>query len=82
MNKEIFMLKARLADKKKTLKNLTRRADNFIITIRDIIDPYTEDFTELELDRAKVAMQDFYALWKEARKLKTDIERMEKDLNG
>ena len=46
------------------------------------IDPYVEDFTELDLDRAMTAMRDFSRLWNEAKDLKSQISRMEKDLNG
>ena len=82
MSNEILLLKARLAEKKKSLEEAKRRADSFIIIIRDIIDPYIEDFTELDLDRAMTAMRDFARLWDEAKELKASIARMEKNLNG
>ncbi|PIV54896.1 hypothetical protein COS16_08950 [Candidatus Desantisbacteria bacterium CG02_land_8_20_14_3_00_49_13] len=82
MSNEILLLKARLAEKKKSLEEAKRRADSFIIIIRDIIDPYIEDFTELDLDRAMTAMRDFARLWNEAKELKASIARMEKNLNG
>jgi len=82
VSNEILLLKARLAEKKKSLEEAKRRADSFIIIIRDIIDPYIEDFTELDLDRAMTAMRDFARLWDEAKELKASIARMEKDLNG
>ena len=81
MSNEILLLKARLAEKKKSLEEAKRRADSFIIIIRDIIDPYIEDFTELDLDRAMTAMRDFARLWNEAKELKASIARIEKDLN-
>ena len=82
MSNEILLLKARLAERKKSLEEAKRRADSFIIIIRDIIDPYIEDFTELDLDRAMTAMRDFARLWNEAKELKASIARMEKNLNG
>jgi len=82
VSNEILLLKARLAEKKKSLEEAKRRADSFIIIIRDIIDPYIEDFTELDLDRAMTAMRDFARLWNEAKELKASIARMEKNLNG
>jgi len=81
VSNEILLLKARLAEKKKSLEEAKRRADSFIIIIRDIIDPYIEDFTELDLDRAMTAMRDFARLWNEAKELKASIARIEKDLN-
>ncbi len=79
---EILLLKARLDEKKKALKEMNRRADSYIIILRDIIDPYVEDFTSLDLDRAMTAMRDFARMWNEAKELKSQIARMEKDLNG
>ena len=82
MSNEILLMKARLAEKKRSLKESKRRADSYIIIIRDIIDPYCEDFTDLDLNRAMTAMRDFSRLWNEAKDLKAQIARMEKDLNG
>lgn len=82
MSNEIFLLKARLADKKKSLESMKLKADNYIILLRDVIDPYAEDFTVLDLDRASITMQDFVSLQKEAKLLKDQIARMENDLNG
>ena len=79
---EVLLLKARLAEKQKSLKEMERRADSYIIILRDIIDPYVEDFTTLNLDRAMTAMKDFSRLWSEAKELKAQIARMEEDLNG
>jgi len=78
---EMLLLKARLADKKKSFKEMKRRADSYVIVIRDIVDPYTEDFTTMDLDRAMTAMRDFARLWNEAKDLKSQIARIEKDLN-
>lgn len=82
LGKDILLLKARLSNKKKSLEEMKLRADSYIIILRDIIDPYTEDFTELNIDRAMVIMRDFSRLWNEAKDLKTQIARMEKDLHG
>lgn len=79
---EVFLLKAKLADKKKSLDSLKTKAENYIILLREMIDPYIDDFTELELQRASITLADFVALQKEARTLKEQIARMEKDLNG
>lgn len=79
---EVLLLKARLAEKKKTLGEMKRRADSFVIILRGIIDPYTEDFTEMDMDRGMTAMRDFARLWNEAKELKAQIARMEKDLHG
>ncbi len=82
MGKEILLIKARLADKKRMLEEMKMRADSYIILLRDIIDPYTEDFTSMDMDRAMITMRDFTRLWNEAKDLKAQIARLERDLNG
>ena len=82
IGKEILLLKARLAEKKKRLDDIELRADSYMIILRDIIDPYGGDFTGFDMDRALVIMNDFHSLWKEAKELKAEIARIEKDLNG
>lgn len=79
---EVLLLKARLSEKKKSLEEMNRRADSYIIVLRDIFDPYTEDFTTINIDRAVVIVNDFNRLCAEGRELKAQIARMEKDLNG
>lgn len=81
---ELLLIRARIAEKEARLRELNLRADNCIITIRNIVDPnaYDEDFTALAIDRAHAAMQDFYEIWREARELKAKKLRLERELNG
>lgn len=81
---EILLIKARIAEKKNKLREMDIRANNHIITIRNIIDAnaYDEDFTELDLERARAAMEDFYKLWEEGKELKAQIQRLEREING
>ncbi len=82
LRKEILLNKARLTDKKKRFTELELRADSYISFIRDIIDPYGGHFTEFDMEKALVIMNDFYNLWIEAKRLKTEIIKLEKDLSG
>jgi hypothetical protein len=82
IGKDILLLKARISEKKKRLAEMELRADSYTRMLRDIIDPYSGDFTEFDMDRAELIVQDFHAVWCEARALKAEIARMEKDLNG
>jgi hypothetical protein len=79
---ERILAKGRRADKEQQLAKMQPRAENFIITIRSIIDPYAGEFTDFDLDRARAAMDDFCTLWKEAKKLKNEISEIEEFLNG
>lgn len=82
IGKETILLRARIAEKKRRLNDMTFRADQHIITLRDIIDPYTEDFTDMDMQRAMVYINDLNGLVKEGKELKADIARLERDLNG
>lgn len=81
---EILLIKAKIAEKKNRLQELELKANNYIIIIRNIVDAnaYDEDFTELALDRAKTAMDDFYKLWTEAKELKAQLDKLEREVNG
>jgi len=80
IGKEVLLIKARIAGKKKRLDEINLRGDSFIRMIRDIIDPYAGDFIDFDMKRALLLMKDFYALWEEANLLKEQIAQMEKDL--
>lgn len=82
IGKEIMLLRARIAEKKKRLSEMDLRADSYIRIIRDLVDPYGGQFTDFDMDKALLLMKDFHALWKEANELKAEISRMERDLNG
>ncbi len=82
LGKDILLIKARIADKKKQREENTRRADSYIIILRDIFDPYSDDFTKMDLERAAVIVNDFNRLQKETMDLDAQIARMERDLNG
>ena len=79
---EILLLKARLAEKKKALEEMQLKADSYIIVLRDIFDPYIEDFTTIDAERGEVIAKDFKHLCAKGKELKAQIAKMEKDLNG
>lgn len=79
---EIILLRSKLADTKKRFEQSKIKADNYIIILREIIDPYVDDFTELDLNRAYLTLQDFITMQKEAKELKEKITKLEKALNG
>jgi hypothetical protein len=82
IGKEMILLRSRIAEAKKRLGEMECRADSYISIIRDIIDPYGGEYTEFNMDRALVMMNDFHRIWTDARELKVQLARMEKDLNG
>lgn len=82
IGKDLILHRARISEKKKRLEDLSRRAENFIIILRDIIDPSVEDSNSLDLERAKCTLDDFITLNGEKATLKAEIAKLERDLNG
>lgn len=85
IGKEVLILKSRISELKQRCRDNDRRADNYIRTIREIIDPLSmidEDFTALEMDKALVAVTDLHTLWEKQKEFKLQISKIEKELNG
>jgi len=82
IGKELVLLKARIAEKQKRLVELNRRAENYIIILRDIIDPSEEDSNNLDLERAETTLEDFISLNKEKLALKAEIAKLRRELDG
>ncbi len=77
---QVTLAKARLADREKRLKELRRRAENYIIILRDIIDPSVEESEDLDLERAKLTLGDFIKLNDEITELKAEIRKKKREL--
>ncbi len=82
IGKEFILLKARLDEKRKSLAGLNRRAENYIIMLRDIIDPSCEDSNNLDLCRAKDTLDDFIELNEKKLTLKAEIAKLEREIHG
>jgi hypothetical protein len=82
IGKEWIMQNARLKDKQKRLEDLNHKAENYIIILRDIIDPSVDDSNDLNLYRAKLTLEDFIALNDQKLALKAEIAKIERDLRG
>jgi len=78
---EILLLKARLNVLKDELKQLELKADNYIITIREKLNPYEDDLCNLDIDHALSAMTDLKKVWLEAKERKEKIAKIEKELS-
>ena len=82
LGNDVILHKARIQDKRKRLADLNRRAENFIIILRDIINPACEDSADLDLLRARCTLDDFISLNEEKAALRAEIARLERDLHG
>lgn len=79
---ERLILKGRLVDINKRLKEIELKADAYISVIREIIDPYGGDFTDFDMEKFMVLAKEFYELYKEAKALKEQKAKLEEALYG
>lgn len=83
MANEVLLLKAKLAAKKQELEELKLKVENAIITVRELLDPYLDDFiSDVEIEQAGVAFEELRESILIGRTLKKVIHKMEHDLNG
>lgn len=82
MDISICQLRTNLAQKKSLYKNLDIEASNCIIAIQQNINPYEDDITLLDTEKALKACERLHKIKDEMIGLKPKIQKMEKDLNG
>jgi len=80
MSNELLMAKGRLADCEKQISDAELKAENYMIALRELLDPY-RDFADLELEKALLLLKDFRGLQLEVRELRTLGCRLKRDYN-
>jgi acetyl-CoA carboxylase carboxyltransferase component len=80
MNNELLIAKGRLADTEKQLEEANLKADNYMILIRELLDPYAK-FEELELDKVIAIAKEFRDLQLRVRELTHLRLRIKSDFN-
>lgn len=78
---QILILKARLADARKRLKDLDLKADAHLVSVQQKMSPYNE-LPDLDLDAVLVSVQELKHIQDEYKELASKIKEMESDLNG
>ena len=81
MNIEKMQLQGQLADLKKKFKNLDTEASGLLILIRSLLNPYEDDLTKLDTEKALVSLDRFSKIVQELKALKQKIEKMESDID-
>jgi len=81
MNIEKMQLQGQLADLKKKFKNLDTEASGLLILIRSLLNPYEDDLTKLDTEKALVSLDRFNKIVLELKTLKQKIEKMESDID-
>ncbi|NTU41677.1 MAG: hypothetical protein HGA78_01215 [Nitrospirales bacterium] len=82
LNNEVLLCKARISEREKSREEMEMRADSYTRMIRDIIDPFSGDFVNMDLTRAELLIKDFRALQEERKKLDDEIRKLRRELNG
>jgi len=76
-----MQFKGQLADLKKKFKTLDTEASGLLILIRSLLNPYEEDLTKLDTEKAKVSVDILNQIVLEMKALKSKIEKMEEEFD-
>jgi peptidoglycan hydrolase CwlO-like protein len=82
MSPERQRLKGDLQDAERRYRELDLLAQDKLTDIRTLLNPYEEDLTKLDIEKAETFMKDLKEKHTELKKLKTKIEKMKEDLYG
>ncbi|MEI7475364.1 MAG: hypothetical protein WCK67_11375 [bacterium] len=81
MNIERMQHKGQLAECRKKFKTLDTEASGLIILVRSFLNPYEEDVTKLDVEKAFHSMSRLRDVINEMKLLGTKIQKMEEDLD-
>lgn len=77
MNIERIQLKGQLAEAKSKFKHLDTEAAALILLIRATLNPFEEDTTKLDIEKAVVSTNKLQEIVEELKSLKTKIQKLE-----
>lgn len=77
MNIERIQLKGQLAEAKSKYKHLDTEAAGLVLLLRSLLNPYEDDTTKLDVEKASVQFQRLQEIVIELRNLKQKIEKLE-----
>ena len=77
MNIERIQLKGQLAEAKSKYKHLDTEAAGLVLLLRSLLNPYEDDTTKLDVEKASVQFQRLQEIIIELRNLKQKIEKLE-----
>jgi hypothetical protein len=80
MNDEVTRIRGRLAEYKQRFETLDLSAGQDIITIRNLIDPYEPDVTNIRTAEAKVVLERLHKTVTEMREMVGRIKELEEAL--
>ena len=77
MNIERIQLKGQLAEAKSKYKHLDTEAAGLILLIRSLLNPFEDDTTKLDIEKAVVSINKLQDIIEELKGLKTKIQKLE-----
>jgi hypothetical protein len=77
MNIERIQLKGQLSEAKSKYRRLDVEASGLVILIRSLLNPFEENTTKLDIEKAFVQFQRLQEIILELRNLKNKIEKLE-----
>lgn len=77
MNIERIQLKGQLAETKSKYKHLDTEAAGLILLIRSLLNPFEDDTTKIDVEKANVQFQRLQEIVLELRTLKEKIQKLE-----
>lgn len=82
MNTERLLAQGKLAELKKKFKDKDLSASALLTTARTLLNPYEEDLTLIDIDKALVTVKLLQKTISEMKELKEQIRHLEEALNG
>lgn len=77
MNTERLHLKGQLAEAKSKFKNLDMEASGLIVLIRTYLNPFEEDLTKIEIEKALSSVKKLNSIITELKTTKKKVEDLE-----
>lgn len=77
MNTERLQLKGQLAEAKSKFKNLDMEASGLIVLIRTYLNPFEEDLTKIEIEKALSSVKKLNSIITELKTTKKKVEDLE-----
>ena len=77
MNIERIQLKGQLAEAKSKYKRLDTETAALVLLIRAVLNPFEEDATKIEIEKAVVSINKLQTIIEELKSLKIKIEKLE-----
>lgn len=77
MNIERIQLKGQLAEAKSKYKRLDTETAALVLLIRAVLNPFEEDSTKIEIEKAIVSINKLQTIIEELKSLKIKIEKLE-----